>query len=98
MIEGKTKSGFKYKIDESILEDWSVFEAIADMDSKDASKVLKGTTDFVNLVLSDEKSRMIEHIRKKNGGKCSVQMMTHEVNEIVSGAKEIKNSSSSQDS
>lgn len=96
MIEGKTKSGFKYSIDESILEDWEVFEAIADMSSNDASKIIKGTKDFVDLVLNSDKKRLIEHIREKNDGKCSVQMMSKEVDDIVTGAKEIKNSLSSQ--
>lgn len=96
MIEGKTKSGFKYMLEESTLEDWDVFEAIADMSSNDAAKVIKGTKNFVDLVLRDDKNRLVEHIRKKNDGKCTIQMMSKEINDIVIGAKEIKNSSSSQ--
>lgn len=97
MLEGKTKSGFKFKIDESILDDWSVFTAIADMDSGDASKVLRGTVAYVNLVLGDKAKDLEEHIRKKNGGRCPSSLITAEVTEIMNSAKELKNSSTSSD-
>ena len=96
MAKGKTKSGFKFEIDENKLNEWDVFEAIADMSSGDAQRMVQGTVTFVNTVLGDDKTALFEFIRKKNKGYCPQDQVQFMVNEIVEAAKEIKNSSSSQ--
>ena len=68
MVKGKTKSGFKFEIDENKLNEWDVFEAIADMSSGDAQRMVQGTVTFVNTVLGDDKTALFEFIRKKNKG------------------------------
>ena len=97
-MKGKTKSGFKFDVNEAVLEDWEVMKAIADMDSGDASRVLRGTVKFVSMVLGDEEEALVKHIRSKNKGACSQDAMFNEVMEIIDSLKEIKNSQSSQGS
>ena len=50
MIEGKTKSGFKFKIDERILSDWRLVDAIGLSESDDASEQIRGVRNLVQLV------------------------------------------------
>ena len=97
-MKGKTKSGFKFDVNEAVLEDWEVMKAIADMDSGDASRILRGTVKFVGMVLGDEEEALVKHIRSKNKGACSQDDMYNEVMEIIDSIKEIKNSQSSQGS
>ena len=97
-MKGETKSGFKSDVNEAVIDDWETMKAIADMDSGDASRVLQGTVKFVNMVLGDEETALVEHIRSKNKGACSQESMFNEVMEIIDSIKEIKNSQSSQGS
>ena len=97
-MKGKTKSGFKFDVNEAVLDDWATMKAIADMDSGDASRVLQGTVKFVNIVLGKDEDALVEHIRSKNNGSCPQDAMYNEVMEIIDSLKEIKNSQSSQGS
>ena len=97
-MKGKTKSGFKFDINEVMVDDWETLKAIADMDSGYASRVIQGTVKFVNIILGDDEKLLIDHIRKKNGGACSQEAMFREVMEIINSVKAIKNSQSSQGS
>lgn len=47
MVEGKTKSGFKYKIDERIQSDWRLVKAIADSQNENPGTKLQGTVDMI---------------------------------------------------
>jgi len=96
MIEGKTKSGFKYSIDERRLNDWTVFESMADMTSGEPNRILQGTVNFVNFVMGEDKNDLILFIRKKNKGYCDQAKVQEMVTEIVESVRELKNSSSSQ--
>lgn len=91
MIEGKTKSGFKFKVDERLKDDWRIIEAIVDSESDDASLKLKGTKTLVDLVLGKDKQKMIDHISKKNDGYCSIESLSSEIADIFSAIKELKN-------
>jgi len=92
MIEGKTKSGFKYSIDEHRLNDWAVFESMADMTSEEPTRVLQGTVNFVNFVMGENKNDLILFIRKKNKGMCPQEKVQEIVTEIVESVRELKNS------
>lgn len=98
MVEGKTKSGYKFKIDEDILQDWNIVKAIADLDSGDESRALRGTVGFVNGVLGDKETEFVEHIRKKHKGKCTTEMIYTEISDMISAVNQLKNSQSSQGS
>lgn len=90
-MEGKTKSGYKYKFDERILSDWRLIQAISDSESADASVQIKGTTALVDLIFAEDKQRLLDHIAKKNDGFCPVDAVTREVTEIIQSVNALKN-------
>jgi len=91
MIEGRTKSGFKYKLDERIGTDWRVLRAIALVENGDTSAQVKGTTDLVRLILGDDEQRLIDHIAKKNDGFVPTSVVTDEITQILTNTNETKN-------
>ncbi len=96
MIEGKTKSGFKFKIDERILDDWELLEAIGDTESDDSSRVVRGMTNLPRLLLGDQADALKKHIADKNDGFIPKDVMLNTVIEIVKSSRELKNSQSSE--
>lgn len=96
MIEGKTKSGFEFKIDERILDDWRLIEAIGLSDSGDASESIKGLTDTIKLVLGEQYKDFKKHILENNDGFMPKKVVTDMTIEIISTVKALKNSSSSE--
>lgn len=92
MVNGKTKSGFKYKIDERMLNDWRLLKYIALSESSDESEQILGATKLVSLLLGDQEQALMEHLQKKNDGFVPATAMTEVVAEIMTSVKEIKNS------
>lgn len=91
MVEGKTRSGFKFKVDERIGKDWRVISAISLAESEDATEQIKGTTDLVKLVVGSNEKKLIEHIAKKNDGYVPVSAITDELVDILMTVNETKN-------
>lgn len=96
MIEGKTKSGFKFHVDERILDDWRLVEAIKRSESDDASEVIRGMTDLVDLVVGDQGDALKKHIADKNEGYIPKGVILTTITEIINESKELKNSQSSE--
>lgn len=96
MIEGKTKSGFKYKIDERILDDWRLIEAVGDAESNDGSRVVRGMTNLLEILLGDQADALKKHIADKNDGYIPKDIMLNTMIEIVKSSNELKNSQSSE--
>lgn len=95
MIEGKTKSGFKFNIDERILDDWRVIEAIALSESSDPSEQIQGARQVADLILGKDKQKLIDFIAKKNNGFVPATAMISNLVEIITESKDLKNSPSS---
>lgn len=95
MIEGKTKSGFEFAIDERILSDWRLVDAIGMSESDDASEQIRGVRNLMKLILGDKANALEKHIADKNEGFVPSKQVTDLITEIITTAKEIKNSSSS---
>lgn len=91
MIEGKTKSGFKFKIDERILNDWRLVDAIGLSESDDASEQIRGVRNLVQLVLGDQADALKKHIADNNDGFVPMEKMTDVITEIITTTKELKN-------
>lgn len=88
MIEGITKSGFRFQLEEEVLDDYELLEALREADTKDASAIV----DAVNLLLTEEQRKGLkEHLRKENG-RVSAMGMLQEVAEILEATREGKNS------
>lgn len=87
MVEGKTTNGYKFKVDERAITDWSVLEAIADIESGEVTKVIKGTTNMANALLgADGVKDLLNHIRKNNDGYAPSEMVQNEIIEIFEAA------------
>ena len=96
MIEGKTKNGFKYSIDERVMDDWRLLKYIALSESSDPSEQIKGASNLVTLLLGDKEPAMMEFIAKKNKGFVPTVAVTEMITEILTSVKELKNSLSSE--
>lgn len=96
VIEGKTLNGFKFSIDERILDDWNLVEAIGLADSEDESEQIRGVNNLVKLVLGDQVDALKKHIADKNDGFVPSSEMTSTIVEIIKTSRKLKNSSSSE--
>lgn len=92
MIKGKTKSGFSYEIDERVLTDWNLLDAIGLSESTDPSEQIRGVRNLVKLILGDKEDALKKHIADKNDGFVPVEKVSALVAEIITSAKELKNS------
>lgn len=95
-MKGTTKSGFKFNVDERIIEDWRLVEAIGMAESEDPSEQIQGTREVANLLLGKDKQALIEFIKKKNDGYVPSKEMVSVIAEIINAVKDLKNSQSSE--
>jgi hypothetical protein len=84
MIKGKTKSGFNYHIDENILQDYELLEAIAETEKNPIF-----ITKVVRMLLGDDTDKLKEHVRDENGH-VSIEKMNVEITEIFEAQKKLK--------
>lgn len=84
MIKGKTKSGFNYHIDESILQDYELLEAIAETEKNPIF-----ITKVVRMLLGDDTDKLKEHVRDEKGH-VSIEKMNVEITEIFQSQKKLK--------
>lgn len=95
-MKGTTKSGFKFNIDERIIEDWRLIDAIAMAESDDPGEQVRGTKAVADLLLGKDKASLIKFIQDKNDGFVPASEMTNVIAEIITTVRELKNSQSSQ--
>lgn len=93
MVEGKTKSGFAFKYDERILNDYGLLEAIGAFDES-TGKVQQVTAlkRMLDYLLGDNKDAFMEHIALKNNGFRPLDVIQTEILEIISSSEKLKNS------
>ena len=88
MIEGTTKSGFRFALDEDALDDYELVEALCDVDNGNIGAITK----VVDMLLGKEqKCNLKEHLRSEKG-KVSAAAMCDEVAQIFELSNKIKNS------
>lgn len=92
MIEGKTKTGFKYKIDERALKDWRLMDSIQKATSPDPMEQISATSSLIDLLLGKDKDRLMAHVEKKNDGFIPVDAVVAELLDIITGSDKTKNS------
>lgn len=91
-----TTSGFVCEINEKKAKDWRFAKALADCDSGDNSRILKGATFALPFLLEENEKKLMEHV-SENGIADSEKMM-NEFNEIVALiGQETKKSEPSQE-
>ena len=92
MIEGVTKSGFKFAISDDALDDMELLDALSDMDEGKATSYKYA----ISALLGEEQRKALyEHVRDKKTGRVSAKKVFTAFAEILNAAKEnpgIKNS------
>ena len=86
MINGKTKSGFKYSIDENVIAD---FEFIENLENVMENGVGLSKT-LVILLGEKQKKALINYVRDKKTKRVPIKNVMKEVEDILSNPK-IKN-------
>ena len=84
MIKGKTKSGFNDHIDENVLQDYELLEAIAETEKNPIF-----ITKVVRMLLGEDTDKVKEHVRDENGH-VSIEKMNVEITEIFQAQKKLK--------
>ena len=84
MITGTTSSGFTYQIDENVLQDYELLEAIAETETNPIM-----ITRVVRLLLGDDIDKLKKHVRDENG-RVSIEKMNVEITEIFEAQKKLK--------
>lgn len=86
MLKGKTKSGFKYEIADENVNNYELFEVMAEIDENPLllPKLLK------MLMGEEQKQALVEHLRGDNG-KVTMEAIQSAVAEIFATPK-VKNS------
>lgn len=88
MIEGKTTSGFAYKLPDDAFDDYELLEALRKLDKGENGYIVE----VVDMLLGEEqKEALKEHARKENG-KVSASKLLEVVLEIFQKEKDGKNS------
>lgn len=88
MIKGKTQSGFEFELEEDVLNDYELLEALREIDKGDEGAIV----DVMNIILSkDQLKALKEHLRNEKGRVGAIEMIT-EFAEIMKASKEGKNS------
>lgn len=86
MVEGKTKSGFGFSINEKIFNDWD-FITLADSLHNGQATMKEINELFVMVLGADGFKALKEHIRKENNGIVDAMAMKDAFTEIVSSTK-----------
>jgi len=85
MTGGKTKSGFKFNVDENVFKDWD-FVTLADT-VRQGNGTMKDVNALLTMVLGGKGFEDLKaHIRKKNGY-ADVELVKAEFEEIVNATK-----------
>ena len=90
-----TTTGFNCEVDERVLDDYRLVDALRKLNSSDEMTVIEGLTTIVDLILGKEKERLFKHIMGYSDGFVNKNAMDSETREIVQALK-LKNSGSSQ--
>jgi len=88
MITGKTSTGFEFKANDGIKNDFRFVETLAALKSENASDKLRGQVELVNLLLGkDGKTALFAHVRLADGT-VPTDRVLEEVNEIILAMRE----------
>lgn len=87
IIKGTTTSGFNYEITEAALNNYELFEVIAEVDEKPLL-----VPRLINLLFgSDQKKRLLDHCRAEDGT-VPVERVKDEIIDIFNSQQKVKNS------
>lgn len=91
-MQGITKSGYKYSIDDRILKDWRFVTALTKCQTaKDEFLKLDGLQTMAKLLFGDKYEEFMDFIASKNDGYCPSEVVMTEITEIFQSANGSKN-------
>lgn len=64
MKKGKTQNGFKYEIDEKVLDDMELIDAMAAAQGEDPTQI---STVVVKIFGEDQRKKLYDHVRTEDG-------------------------------
>lgn len=94
MIQGKTKTGFEFALDETVVDDMFFIETLAEADK---GKYLAVASVLTMLLGEEQKKKLYEHVKDEKGH-ARVDDVFRETQEILTKIGEVtsKNSNTSQ--
>ena len=99
MVKGTTNTGFEFEYEERLLEDYDLLKAFGNYDKADTKMgQASAIADMLDFLLGDNQERLIEHIKELNDGFKPLSKIRDEIIDMVNASKDLKNSSSSQES
>lgn len=98
MIKGKTKTGFKFEIDEKVIDDFELIDAIAHADdTSNPAGQMNSISVVCTKLLGAQRNALFEHVRTEDG-RVPISAISNELVDIMSAfGKASKNSTSSQE-
>lgn len=87
MIEGKTKSGFEFKLEEDTLDDWELFEDLTAVEEGESTKIIG----CAKRILGNEQYNRLKEFLRDENGKISTTAMSNAISEIFGSTEEGKN-------
>ncbi len=96
-VKGKTKSGFEFSIDSDVFKDWRFLRVTRKASTTEGEEQFNASMEMVALLFNDEteEEKFYSDLAEKNGGRVPVDVVGHEVGEIMKivqeKSKEAKN-------
>lgn len=86
-MQGKTRSGYEFNIDDRILKDWRFVAALTKCQKRsDQFEGLEGIQEMMSLLLGDKIGEFLDHIKSKNDGYCPADVIMLELQDIFESA------------
>jgi len=91
MVKGKTVDGFKFSVDENILEDFMFLKYLNMAQSDNTSESLDGTIKIVSCIFNDDdkEREFYEFLKAKHNGRVPVSVLADNVRSIILKLKEV---------
>ncbi len=84
MKKGKTESGFKFEIDEKVLDDMELIDAMAASQGEDPTQI---STVVVKIFGAEQRKRLYDHVRDENG-RVPIGEVANIITEIINSLGE----------
>ena len=86
-MQGITRSGYEFNIDDRILKDWRFVSALTKCQKRsDQFDGLEGIQEMMSLLLGDKMGEFMKHIESKNDGYCPADVIMLEIQDIFESA------------
>lgn len=79
MKKGKTESGFKFEIDEKVLDDMELIDAMAASQGEDPTQI---STVVVKIFGAEQRKRLYDHVRTEDG-RVPINEVANIITEII---------------